>query len=74
MKDSNQVLNNTHDSAINLANEADAGPTLFPIILCVIYSICKFNQLYNIFNESITYFKDLIGDLVILRKYYTNFK
>jgi hypothetical protein len=40
------------------------GSTAFPIILCILYFICKMNQLYNRFIEVIQSFKDLFNDSV----------
>ena len=40
--------------------------TAFPIILCVLYFMCKLNQLYNRFLEVIQSVKDLVSDFVSL--------
>jgi len=50
-------------SSENKKNEIH-GSTAFPIILCILYFICKMNQLYNRFIEVIQSFKDLFNDSV----------
>lgn len=43
--------------------------TAFPIILCVLYFMCKLNQLYNRFIEVIQSVKDLVTDFVSFIRY-----
>ena len=54
-------LNKSDDLTIDKKPEANSS-TAFPIILCILYFMCKLNQLYNRSIEVIQSIRDLISD------------
>jgi len=46
-----------------LTEQTSNGSTFFPILLCIIYSILKICQLYNLVALSVTSVKELMGDM-----------
>jgi hypothetical protein len=56
---------------LNVNELSTTSITFFPVVLCIIYLICKLNQLYNILNETISVIKELYGDMVKLAKLFS---
>jgi hypothetical protein len=54
-------LNKSEDLITDKKSDANSS-TAFPIILCILYFMCKLNQLYNRFIEVIQSVRDLTSD------------
>lgn len=59
-------LSNKSNDLLNERKHEASSSIAFPIILCILYFICKLNQLYNRLVELFQSVKDLVSDLVSL--------